>query len=87
MGRNVTNKHTHVIKDYPKWIEVDGEQVLIKDEEHDMEFANQAEKDKMVKELTEDYGKEVDLRSYKGANGFAALKAYYEAVISREGEN
>lgn len=85
MGRNVTSKHTHVIKDYPKWIDVDGVPTLIKDEEHDMECENQAEKDKMVKELTENHGKEIDLRSYKGIGGFATLKAYYEAVISREG--
>ena len=41
----------------------------------------------MVKELEKKYGKDVDLRSYKGSTGFGALKAYYEAVVSGEGKN
>ena len=80
--RNVTNKHTHVMAEYPKWI--DG--VLYKDEDEEMEAGNQEDKDRMVKEL-EAMGKTVDLRSYKGANGYATLKAYYEAVLVREGDD
>ena len=79
-SRNVTNPLTHVIAEYPKWI--DG--VLYKDEDAVMEADNQEDKDKMVAEL-EAMGKTIDLRSYKGANGYATLKAYYEAVLVREG--
>jgi hypothetical protein len=71
------------INEYPKW--VDG--VLIDSEDHAIELENQVEKDAMVKELKNTYGKEVDLRSYKGANGFGALRAYYEAVVTREKTN
>ena len=53
-------------------------------DEFDLE--NQAEKDRMVAELKE-MGKEVDMRSHKGANGLGSLKAYYEAVIARKGES
>ncbi len=81
-SRNVTNKATHIIAEYPKW--VDG--VLYKNEEAEMESENHADKDRMVKEL-EAMGKTIDLRSYKGANGYATLKAYYEAVLVREGND
>jgi len=81
-SRNVTNKLTHVIAEYPKW--VDG--VLFKNEDAEMEAGNQEDKDRMVKEL-EAMGKTIDLRSYKGANGYATLKAYYEAVQVREGDD
>ena len=81
-SRNVTNKATHIIAEYPKW--VDG--VLYKNEEAEMESENHADKDRMVKEL-EAMGKTIDLRSYKGANGYATLKAYYEAVLVREGKD
>ena len=82
-SRNVTNPQTHKIAEYPKW--VDG--ILYRSEEDELESGNQAEKDRMVKELKETYGKTVDLRQYKGSNGFGALKAYYEAVVAREGSN
>ena len=70
------------ITEYPKW--VDG--VLVQDEDHEVELENKEEKDRMVKELEGKYKKSIDLRSYKGANGFGALKAYYEAVVARESE-
>ncbi len=76
-----------LIRDYPKWVDVDGKPTLIKSEDHEMELGNQTEKDRMVDELKEVYGKDVDLRSYKGSNGFGALKAYYEAVVSRESKD
>lgn len=72
-----------LISEYPKW--VDG--VLVDTEDHGMELENQSEKDRMVDELENKYEKDVDLRSYKGTNGFGALKAYYEAVVSREGKD
>ena len=81
MGKNVTSTHTHIITEYPKW--VDG--VLIQDEDHEMELENVGERDRMVKELDEVYGKKVDLRQHKGAVGFGSLKAYYESVVNREG--
>ena len=71
-----------VIRDYPKWIELDGEQFLVKDEDHMAEIDNQVEKDFMVEDLEENYGKKVDLRSYKGPVGFGSLKAYYEATVA-----
>ena len=69
-----------LITEYPMW--VDG--VLVNDEDHAIELENKDHRDAMVKELEGDYGKKIDLRSYKGANGYGALKAYYEAVVSRE---
>ncbi len=72
-----------LITEYPKW--VNG--VLVETEEHEVQLDNQEEQDRMVKELKKKYGKAVDLRSYKGATGFGALKAYYEAVVTREGKN
>lgn len=81
-SRNITNKATHIMAEYPKWI--DG--VLFQDEEAVMASDNQEDKDRMVAEL-EAMGKTVDLRSYKGANGYATLKAYYEAVKVREGND
>ena len=81
-SRNVTKPQTHLKSDYPKF--VDG--VLYKTEDEEMEAGNQDDKDRMVKEL-EAMGKTVDLRSYKGANGYATLKAYYEAVKVREGND
>ena len=73
-----------LIRDYPKWITRDGEQVLVRSEDDEIELENQDEKDRMVSELREKYGKDVDLRQYKGLNGLGALKAYYEAVKVRE---
>ena len=67
---------------YPKFVERDGEKVLVHSEDEEFELDNQAEKDRMVKELKE-MGKDVDMRSHKGASGLGSLKAYYEAVISR----
>ena len=72
-----------LITEYPKWID----DVLVESEDHEVQLNNQEEKDRMVKELKEKYGKDVDLRSYKGAGGFGGLKAYYEAVVSGEGKN
>ena len=70
---------------YPKFIEQDGEQVLVLSEEAEFDLENQAEKDRMVKELKE-IGKDVDMRSHKGASGLGSLKAYYEAVMSRKSD-
>lgn len=78
---------THVMRDYPKWIERDGKRVLVQNEDDEMEIDNQAEKDRMVTELREDYGKEIDLRAYRGPGGFGTLKAYYEAVVAGKGED
>ncbi len=72
-----------VIAEYPKWVEKDGEQVLVKSEEAEMELEDSAEKAMMVEQLKA-LGKEVDLRKHKGPGGFATLKAYFEAVMSRE---
>jgi hypothetical protein len=80
MAKNVTNKHTHVIAEYPKW--VDG--VLYQNEEKESDDVNKAERDRMVKVLNEDYGKKVDLRQHKT---FGSILAYYEAVTSREAPN
>jgi hypothetical protein len=76
-----------LIRDYPKWITRNNKQVLVQCEDDEIELDNKEEKDHMVKTLKKDYGKDVDLRTYKGTNGFGSLKAYYEAVISRESKD
>jgi hypothetical protein len=81
-SRNVTNKLTHVIAEYPKW--VDG--VLFKTEDEEMDAENMEERDRMVEELKE-MGKPVDLRKHRGTEGFVTLKLYYEGVKSREGND
>jgi len=88
---NVNRAETHVIRDYPKWIEHEGEQVLVRSEEAELKLISGAEDDaeyeRMIKELEENYDKTIDRRTYhKEIGGFAKLKAYYEAVIAREGE-
>jgi len=82
MNRHTGRAQTHVMKEYPKW--VDGE--LYNSEEELIEAGNTEEKARMVKEL-EDAGKKVDLRQYKGPTGFGSLKAYYEAVMAQGGSN
>ena len=82
MKRHTGRAQTHVMAEYPKW--VDGE--LYHSEEELMEAGNTEEKANMVKEL-ESMGKKIDLRQYKGANGFGALKAYYEAVMAQGGND
>jgi hypothetical protein len=74
-----------VASGYPKFIERNGKQVLVLTEEAEFDLENQAEKDKMVAELKE-MGKDVDMRSHKGASGLGSLKAYYEAVMSRKSD-
>jgi len=81
-SRNVTNQQTHVIAEYPKW--VDGK--LFKNEDEEMNAENMEERDRMVKELAE-MGKPVDLRKHRGTEGFVTLKLYYEGVISRGNDN
>ena len=76
---------THVMKEYPKWIERDGEPVLVRSADDELMLENSEERDSMIKELEEVYGKSIDPRTYEGNNGFGALKAYYEAVVNREG--
>jgi hypothetical protein len=78
-ARTKVNTSTHVMADYPKW--VDG--VLYKSEDEEIELGNQAEKEAMIKELKA-AGKDVDGRQYKGPTGFGSLKAYYEAVIKND---
>jgi len=73
-----------VTAEYPKFIDRDGKQVLVHSEDEEMELEDSAEKTMMVDKLKE-MGKEVDLRKHKGPTGFATLKAYFEAVMSREG--
>ncbi len=77
----ISRNGTHVLSDYPRWIERDGTQVLVKSEDDEMSLETQDEKNKMVTEL-EGMGHNVDLRSYKGPSGFGSLKAFYVAIIN-----
>ena len=70
---------------YPKFIKRGDESVLVHSEYEEFELDNQAEKDRMVAELKE-MGIDVDMRSHKGPSGLGSLKAYYEAVISRNND-
>ena len=76
---NVTNQLTHVMAEYPKW--VDGE--LFKTEDEEMDAENKEERARMVEELNK-MGRPVDQRKHKGPAGFVTLKLYYEGVKSRE---
>ena len=78
-SRNVTNQQTHVMAEYPRW--VDG--VLFKTEDEEMDAENKEERARMVDELNK-MGKPVDQRKHKGPAGFVTLKLYYEGVKSRE---
>jgi hypothetical protein len=69
-----------VIEEYPKWIEHEGEQKLVKNEDEFRSLEHDAEKDRMIQELTEDYGKEINLSDFEGPAGRGALMAYYESV-------
>lgn len=75
---------THVMAEYPKWVEHDGKQVLIESDDDLIDLENDKEKKVMVKELREVYGKEIDLRKHKGSAGLGSLRAYYEGVKERE---
>jgi len=80
-----------IFSEYPKYIEHEGESVLVQNEDEELKLVSPAEEDAeyehMIKVLEEDYGKTIDRRTYhKDIGGFAKLKAYYEAVIAREGE-
>lgn len=81
-SRNVTNKLTHVMAEYPKW--VDG--VLFRTEAEEMDAENKEERAQMVKELSA-IGKPVDQRKHRGPEGFVTLKLYYEGVMAREGDD
>ena len=76
-----------IFSDYPRWIQHGGESVLVQSEDDEYELEHDGEKERMVKELEEDYGKKVDLRGHKGDTGLATLRAYYEAVKKNEPVN
>lgn len=79
----VTRNGTHVMADYPKWIERDGKPFLVQSEDHEMELDDEGEKDRIVNELKL-LGHTVDLRRYKGPSGMVALVAFHEAAIRGE---
>ncbi len=78
--------------EYPKYVEHDGEQVRVESESEELQLVSGAEEDaeyeRMITELEgEPYNKTIDRRTYhRDIGGFAKLKAYYEAVVEREGE-
>jgi len=89
---NLHRAETHVIRDYPKWIDHNGERLLVKSADEERELVSGAEDEteheRMIEELESDYGKTIDRRKYrKDAAGFAKLKAYYEAVIDQEDDD
>ena len=68
------------ITEYPKWIEVDGKQVLVQDEEELKSLSLDPEKGEIKKDLSENYGLDIDLDEFAGVGGMGALRAFYEAA-------
>lgn len=70
------------ITEYPKWIEANGEQVLVQNEEELKSLSLEPEKDEIKKDLSENYGLDIDLDEFSGVGGMGSLRAFYEAAKS-----
>ena len=69
-----------IIKDYPKWIDYNGEQTLVKTADEEAELLRSDEREIMLEELNA-LGKDLDPAEFTGASGMGALRAIYEVAI------
>lgn len=69
--------------EYPKFIEVDGKEILVQSEEEVAELAYKAEKEEL-RDSIKALGKHVDLRHYPGEEGLLALRQYFAALQAPE---
>ncbi len=69
-----------LIEEYPKWIERDGEQIQVFNEEEEYAIDDDSEKERIADEIKTDHNIDVDLKRYSGLPGLPALQAYQKQL-------